>query len=222
MSKDKEEKIVTTRRIGAVKDVEVIAEPVAVAEDVFGSAETIPVKQSDLWPTTYLQIDMPANVNSVVGNPHAGDWGAIKHALKVLTSEFNELTKNVNEQNFSGIADDIADLLFTTFGFAYASGHLENVQENFYRVCEGQYGKFDTNSSDAETTRKKYTDKGIVVHTDVVKHGGVTFWVCKSSIEQPEPGRDVPMPAGKWLKSYKFVEPVMIQPAREISDKFNK
>jgi hypothetical protein len=226
-SKDKskvsgsEAQTITKADVGSLEDVLGSAAEVKpdVAQEVEVATKTSPVEVPYL-PMISLQMDLPAQINALVGNPAAGGWEAIDKQFKIMTGEWNELSKSIADRDYATIADDIPDLLFTLIGFTYAAGMLDVLGGNWYRVCTSQFSKFDRNEHDALLTRAKYEKKGMVVHTEVVKQNDSLYYITKSSIEQVDPGRNETIPAGKWLKSYNFNDPVLELPPTEVQAKF--
>lgn len=177
-----------------------------------------PVRNIDIIPNTYVRIDMPANINLLVGNPPAAGWDQLHKQFKIMLGEWNELVKNFNEKNYEGLVDDTQDLLFTLIGFTYAAGMLPDFAENFYRVCDSQFNKFDKTPEEAEKTKAKYEAQGMSVVTEIVQLADSRIYITKSAIEQINPGRNESIPAGKWLKSHLFTEPSLIISQHPIFD----
>jgi hypothetical protein len=198
---------------------EVALDAAAETSEVTATPE---IKEAPLAPMFYLQADLPVQVNLLVGNPEAGGWAAIDKQFKIMGGEWNELSNSIANRDYATIADDIPDLLFTLMGFAHAAGMVGVLVENWFRVCSSQFSKFDRNEHDALLTRQKYEGKGMVVHTEVVKQNDNFYYITKSSIEQVDPGRNETIPAGKWLKSYNFKDPVLDLPSLEVQALFPK
>ena len=216
----------------AIKDTQTISkEEVGNVEDVLnipnGISEPAPVSadpkltEVELLPTLYLQLDLPAQINALVGNPQAGGWPALVKQLGIMRGEWNELVGNVENQNYETLADDVCDLLFTLIGFTHAAGLMSVFQENWFRVCGSQYGKFDRSPDEAARTVDKYAKKGIKAHTELALQNGITYYITKSSIDQPDPDRNGDLiKAGKWLKSVNFQEATLDLPPAEVQAKF--
>lgn len=183
-------------------------------------SESTVVKTPVLLDPILLRAQLPANINLIVGNPAAAGWDALKKQFKIMGGEWNELVKNFNEGNYFGLVDDVQDLLFTLIGFSHTAGFMHEFAENYQRVVASQIRKFDLTLEDAAITAAKYTNKGVQVITETVMTDDTIYYVTKSACEQIEPGRNEVIPAGKWLKSHRFVEPTLLMPSADIQLKF--
>jgi hypothetical protein len=161
-------------------------------------------------PRVLIDITEAARINALAGNVFAGGWGAIRSQLKIIQSELNEGHESAEMHDIATLQDDIQDLFFTVAGLAYRSGLLVNSAEDWAAVCASQYSKFDTSYEEWLNTKDKYDRLGMEVHyvqrTDA--ESGIEYWITLSSKDQlDEKQRNCSK--GKWLKSYKFKEPVL-------------
>jgi hypothetical protein len=156
-----------------------------------------------------IDLSMPAFINELVGNEVSPDnFTALEKQVDLIRGELLESYENIHRRHRKGLQDDIQDLLFTTIGLAYRAGLLGNGPEDFQRVCNSQMSKFDLNPADAETTLDAYAAKGIKAYTVVREINGVTYYVTKSAEEQIDLKGDK-IGKDKWLKSFRFEEPVL-------------
>lgn len=149
--------------------------------------------------------NMCAEINYLVGNIAKPSHETMRHQKKIIEGEWNEMCEHVESGDIEALRDDIADMLFTVYGMAARLGIPADL--DFMAVCYSQYSKFDNNVVDALKTRDKYLEKGITTYYDEQLHNGCKVYVTYSAIDQT--GLDnKPYPAGKWLKSCNFKEPV--------------
>lgn len=148
-----------------------------------------------------------ATVNALVGNETNSGWEAADHQLKIIRSEWEELSEGVETRDLHETRDGIADVLFTVYGLAHRLGL--DADGDYDDMMTSQWSKFDTTEDDALLTQQKYVDKGMAVVTVDRFHPetGEILRVTLSSMDQlDDKGRFCPK--GKWLKSHRFMEPV--------------
>ena len=102
------------------------------------------------------------------------------------------------------------DLCYT---LAYSTAHHFGipVEADHEAVFKSNMSKFDLSLEDADRTKARYEAQGVAVHIETVhaldtQHSPATFYIVKSSKDQVVNGKDYP--AGKFLKSINFKEPV--------------
>lgn len=159
---------------------------------------------SEQKPTNYIAT---AVINAIAGNETNGGWDAIDHQLKIITSEFEELRDlGIRDRNIHELRDGIQDLLFTVYGLAWRAGIDADV--DFAEVVRSNMTKFDNTDEDALLTQQKYEAIGVITRClRVTAEDGKVYYVTKSAIDQT--GLDgKSYPAGKYLKSHRFEEPV--------------
>lgn len=161
-------------------------------------------------PQVSINITEAARINALAGNNFAGGWEAIQSQLKIIQSELNEGHESAEKHDLVTLQDDIQDLFFTVAGLAYRSGLLLNTRQDWAAVCESQYSKFDSSYEEWLKTKDKYDRLGmeITYKMRADDQTGFNYWITYSAIDQlDEKGRKCSK--GKWLKSYKFKEPVL-------------
>lgn len=157
---------------------------------------------------------MMAVINELAGNHRNGGWDAIDAQLKLIQSEFNELKdKGIAARNVKELRDGIADLLVTVYGLAHRAGI--DADADFFEVVISNMSKFDPEqpTDDVLKTVAKYAAVGVetvqLMSPDPFAdpQDDKMLLVTKSSYDQSgSDGKDYP--AGKWLKSHNFEEPV--------------
>lgn len=150
--------------------------------------------------------DDAAMVNLLAGNLSNGGWQAADHQMDVIQSEWNELSEGVATRDIEETRDGIIDVLFTVYGLAHRLGM--NADDDWDTMMTSQMSKFDVSEDDALETKEKYHRKGMATVTVDRFHPltGERLYVTLSSKDQmDDKGRYCPK--GKWLKSYKFLEP---------------
>lgn len=168
--------------------------------------------QTGSIPVPALAIDLSeaARVNALVGNGFNGGWEAIRSQLKIIQNELDEAIESAENEDYATLQDDIGDLLFTVGALPFRSGFQFTTAADFAAVVASQYTKFDTSLEEWQRTEAKYNALGIQVEYQVCRDNGAQrdYWVTRSAIDQlDEKGRKCSK--GKWLKSYKFTDPVL-------------
>lgn len=167
-------------------------------------ANAIPV------PNLVIDLSEAARVNALVGNGFNGGWDAIRSQLKIIQNEIDEAVESAHNEDYQMFQDDIGDILFTVAALPFRSGFQFTTADDFAAVVASQYTKFDTSLEEWEKTEVKYKALGMdVTFQECVENSsGRTYWVTRSAIDQKdEKGRNCSK--GKWLKSYKFIDPVL-------------
>lgn len=154
-----------------------------------------------------------AKINLIAGNaqgsPSEPNWALIERQHKLIQDELNEMRDNIANRNIEGIRDDIGDVLFTAYGMGHRCGYPSDL--DLAEVCRSNMTKFDTDIDDAKISQQKYLAIGVettITYKEIGSGGAVQgYYVLHSARDQT--GQDgKSYPGGKWLKSYKFEEPV--------------
>lgn len=145
-------------------------------------------------------------INAIAGNPPNAGWEAIDKQIDIIRSEFNELRDGIAARDIHELRDGIQDLLFTVYGLAHRAGI--DADQDFLEVVRSNLTKFDESEHDALLTRAKYDEQGVATNCVIIRdtQDGRAYYVTRSAKDQND-HRGKFMPGGKWLKSYKFVEP---------------
>jgi predicted HAD superfamily Cof-like phosphohydrolase len=171
-----------------------------------------PLSQKDLT-VTETSFVKTSRINHIAGNligdPNNPDWAALERQINLIQSELDEAKDSLAKRDIETLRDDVGDVLFTAYGLGHRAGFP--VDEDFGEVCRSNMTKFDSNEDDAVGTVLKYEKIGVEARATpkVVIVDGVTktFYVTHSTKDQTgTDGRSYP--GGKWLKSFRFEEPV--------------
>lgn len=134
--------------------------------------------------------------------------------LRIIQLEVDEAKNNLDNCNFSGLRDDIADIKFTAAGLAHWA-MVANSTSDEIEVCLSNLTKFDDSAAAAEKSCQKYIRAGLVVHIQSmslpVGNSGDTvqkFAIISSKDQVDNHGKS--FPEGKWLKADKFIEPIYL------------
>ncbi len=147
-----------------------------------------------------------ALLNNIAGKTATTDWSLIRRQWQLVESELNEAKDSINNKDFHGLRDDIADVLVTALGLAHLIG--VDAEADFNAVFEALLTRFDMTEEDSEKTMKKYTDMGIRTHIHVHKTESQTFYVTKSSLDQFDYKGEF-YPKDKFLKSFQYRQEVL-------------
>lgn len=150
--------------------------------------------------------EMCAEINYLVGNVIDPSIKTAEAQKKVIECEWEEFLESIANKDMVQLRDDVGDMLFTVYGMAARMGFPADL--DFKAICESQYSKFDKTASDQALTAAKYDSIGVATYYEVkTRNDGTRVWVTYSSKDQT--GSDKKFyPAGKWLKSVNFKEPV--------------
>lgn len=149
-------------------------------------------------------------INALAGNTLQHNLETAKHQFKIISGEFNEMTDHINEGDLEKLRDDIADVLFTTYGLAARLGFPAD--EDFREVCRSNMTKFDLTIEDRVRTAAKYLEKGIETYSvsRQLSPSEPVYYITYSAKDQI--GLDgKSYPKGKWLKSVNFQEPLFVE-----------
>lgn len=149
-----------------------------------------------------------AQVNQLVGNLYNSGWIAADKQIGIIESEFLETRDDgIAARNVYELRDGVGDMIFTVLGLAHRCGL--NAAEDYAKVVASQYSKFDPTEEDALHTQAKYDALGMQTHYERRQIPGTDDWVYVtfSSADQID-GEGRKCGKGKWLKSYRFAEPV--------------
>lgn len=145
-------------------------------------------------------------INTVAGNVSNQGWSAADHQIGLIQSELKELTDAIDMRDIHETRDGIGDVLFTVYGLAHRLGL--NALEDLQSVISSNWSKFDTTEEDAEKTKHKYLAWG--VESEVRRYAmssSFHYYVLVSAFDQKgTDGKNYPK--GKYLKSWRFQEPV--------------
>lgn len=152
-------------------------------------------------------------INELVGNVMQVrlDHNVIKHQYDIILSEFQELTLGVLQGDWDEIRDGLNDVRFTVDGMAHRLGI--NVPADYAALHASQLSKFDLTHEDALKTRQKYEAKNVKTRIAERTYDNVQYFVTLVDGDQVMDGR--PVRDGKFLKSFRFQEPIYIPMWRE-------
>lgn len=160
--------------------------------------------------TQRSQYDQIADINRLAGNEANGGWIAMERQAKLLRSELNELDEAIAAGNIYKARDGVGDIEFVLMGFKHRAGFP--VTDDLQAVIESNLTKFDESTEECQLTTAKYAKIGIEIHFRVSDHPskpGEKIYVALCTHDQTASDADNTFyPGGKWLKSYKFREPV--------------
>lgn len=142
-------------------------------------------------------------INQLAGNGVATTKKELEKQLNIIRSEVKEGFDNLSNNTLSGLRDDAMDIVFTGYGLANRLGapaDLDYVDVVLSNLC-----KFDVSEEDALKTREKYQEIGVDTIYIRSQYAGYIFYVTKVAVDQVGSDNKV-YPAGKWLKSFKWVD----------------
>jgi hypothetical protein len=149
------------------------------------------------------------DINATAGNTVNPNWTTVKRQLAIIEREWVELNTHIEDkdagENLANIRDDLCDVLVTVYGMGYLLGL--DLDADMLVATEALKSRFDTTPEDYEHTRQKYLALGVPVMCRIVSRNGMQYYVtvCTSDVIGTNGEKYV---KGKWLKSYKFHEPV--------------
>ncbi len=146
-----------------------------------------------------------AVTNIIASNLANASWEQLDAQLDLIQSELNETRAALKERNLNEMRDGVADMLVTVYGMGHRADFP--VDEDYHLVDQANRAKFDTTLEDAVKTQQKYADLGVTtkIHEGQNLETGATHYVVKVEGNQGEK-----YPHGKYLKSYKWAEPVFL------------
>lgn len=161
-------------------------------------------------PNLVIDLSAAARVNALVGNGFNGGWDAIRSQLKIIKGELEEAIESADKEDYETLQDDIGDILFTVSALPFRAGFQFTTVEDFAAVVASQYTKFDDSLEEWQKTEAKYKALGMeVVYQECTEPAtGRVYWVTRSAIDQMDE-KNRKCSKGKWLKSYKFTDPVL-------------
>lgn len=148
-------------------------------------------------------------INATAGNVVSPTWATVERQFKIISREYDELSGHVSERdagvNLDKLRDDICDVLVTTYGLGFLLGI--DVDADMVVATEALKSRFDRTYEDYLLTQEKYAKLGVDVHCREVEQRGEKYFVtiCTNDVTGNDGEKYV---KGKWLKSYKFHEPV--------------
>lgn len=144
-------------------------------------------------------------LNDAAGNTKTPTWDVANKQLKLIDLEFNELKKAVANGDVLKLRDGIADVLVTAYGLAHRLGI--DADKDMGSVCDALWSRFDNSESNAQATKEKYLKLGVPTFIRNSLVDGVVMFI--TIVECDTTGLDDEFyPAGKWLKSAFYKEPV--------------
>ncbi|BAW26749.1 hypothetical protein [Pseudomonas putida] len=160
-----------------------------------------------------------AEINQLVGNLWNSGWGAADKQIGIIESEFHETANDgIAARDVYELRDGVGDLIFTTLGLAHRTGL--NAAADYAQVVASQYSKFDPTEEDALKTKAKYDALGMATRYERRQIPGTDDWVYVTfSAKDQIDGEGRKCGAGKWLKSYRFAEPVFDELPAEVGSK---
>lgn len=156
-------------------------------------------------PTNFQHV---TNINYIAGKTNQSTWQAAEQQLKVIAGEYDEVVEAIAERNLDKLRDGIADLLVTAYGMGSVLGY--NVDDDMASVTSSLMTRFDATQGDAELTKQKYLDVGIETHIRTTRFPETqlenerVYYVTISSKDQVNQKTGEHIPAGKFLKSWKY------------------
>lgn len=149
-----------------------------------------------------------AQVNQLVGNLCNSGWAAADKQIGIIEAEFLETRDDgIVARNVHELRDGVGDLIFTALGLAHRTGL--DAAADYEKIVASQFSKFDPTEEDALKTQAKYQAYDMETRYERRQIPGTVDWVfvtfsARDQIDHQ--GRKCG--AGKWLKSYRFEEPV--------------
>lgn len=156
-------------------------------------------------PTNFQRV---THINHIAGKTGQSNWQAAEQQLKVIAGEYDEVCEAIAERNLDKLRDGIADLLVTAYGMGSVLGY--NVDDDMVSVTSSLMTRFDATSGDAELTKQKYLDVGVETHIRTTRFPATettderVYYVTVSSKDQVNSKTGERIPAGKFLKSWKY------------------
>lgn len=156
-------------------------------------------------PTNFQRV---TQVNAIAGKTGQSTWQAAEQQLKVIAGEYDEVVEAIAERNLDKLRDGIADLLVTAYGMGSVLGY--NVDDDMVSVTSSLMTRFDVTRGDAELTKQKYLDMGVETDIRTTRFCGTEttnakeYYVTVSTKDQVNAKTGEHIPAGKFLKSWKY------------------
>ncbi len=150
-------------------------------------------------------------INMIAGKVATADRQLLLEQCRIIQSELTETMEALVTGDWPEFRDGVSDVEFTSLGLFALSPF--KYDQDMTVVCDSNMEKFDLSEADALLTRDKYAKLGIetyyIVSNILDEETGRSkkLYVTRSSSDQTDAkGKDYP--ADKWLKSYKWKEPV--------------
>ena len=155
-------------------------------------------------PTNFEKATM---INRIAGKiPEKPTWQHAEQQLKVIRSEFNEIVKAIEERNMDKLRDAIADVCVTAYGMGSIIGF--DVDDDYGKVINSLFTRFDETEEDARLTSEKYKQLGVLTYTQRTEVDGRVWFATKSTEDQVGNDGD-DYPRDKFVKSHKFHQPIL-------------
>ena len=163
-----------------------------------------------------------AEINQLVGNLENSGWEAADKQIGIIESEFHETADDgIKARNVYELRDGVGDLIFTTLGLAHRTGL--DAAADYAQVVASQYSKFDPTEQDALKTKAKYDALNMETRYEHRQIPGTDDWVYVTfSAKDQIDGEGRKCGAGKWLKSYRFANPVFKALPPEVAAKLGE
>jgi NTP pyrophosphatase (non-canonical NTP hydrolase) len=146
-------------------------------------------------------------VNHVAGKTNNPTWQAAEQQAKVIAGEYDEVIEAVALRRLDKLRDGIADLLVTSYGMASILGYDANA--DMAAVLQSLFTRFDRTAEDAAKTKAKYIDQGVETLTRITHVGQDVYYITISTHDQINITNGETVPAGKFLKSWQYSDPVL-------------
>lgn len=162
-----------------------------------------------------------AAINTMVGNQAHAPWPHLLRQARILLSEAQELVEACEARDETKARDGAADVAFVLAGFEHMSGVALN--PDLVDVIDSNLTKFDVSEYGAAQTARLYSERGIATRCEIrpvplelqIFLGPVpTTHVYVTYVDGDQQVGNEIVPDGKWLKSYRFIEPVFEDAAR--------
>lgn len=137
------------------------------------------------------------------GYERNNNWADVNKIMRYLSQEYIEAIVALNARDIDGFRDAIADIRVLLDAIDAAT--TIDLEADYAEVINKLNTRFDKTPEDAKLTQLKYERNGVKTTIAYNEQFGIyTNIVCEDTN-----GLDNEFyPAGKWLKSYKFQQPI--------------
>jgi len=131
-----------------------------------------------------------------------------KDTVDMLTSAADEITLDKFDQDKAIVLNDVRDALCDVRVFSYGAHHMMGIDgdRDTQSVIDGVLSRYIKDEDDKLATILHHASRGV---TDVYFEGEYPRMIMRSAREQPD------APAGKFLKSASYSQPVFYDPVAE-------
>lgn len=168
-------------------------EPLNVSEDITGDSNGLP---DDVYTLSGLVTSIARPVNAT--------WEMAELQLKLIKSEVAEMEEAVATKDVDAFVDANNDIIFLTSANAYLLNF--DFLPSYKVMCSALLSRFDDTKADADLTRDKYLDLGILTYNRCVNSSIGKRWV--TYVDEDVTINGELFPQHKWLKSHKYHNPV--------------